>query len=725
MLGISACTLCNFITIPRLFESFSGGLMGIAFIFSSVGFVNLLLLFLLGFFANKGRAYCQFLCPIGAIDGVVNRLGSRFRFTHRIRVERDRCSGCNVCARKCMTGAIKMVDRIAVVDQFSCMSCHECVDVCDWDAIKWTNAPLAQQPKRVKRNVEIHPLPMWTSVYHPHKQKKGIKKFNWSRIIAGVLFAVIVGSVSISQAFAAKRNSDPDGCLVCHALPDLNYIDPQGQLRNATINTKHYLSSLHGSIACTDCHQNLQYYPHKEENIKVDCAASCHLNEPSKGEAYSHKSVTQEFEQSIHNQGWSKGFSAANRIEDNMQASPSCRFCHSNTSYIPNNLLAKFKDTFAHTETECGSCHQGEVWLNQFSGHILRRLIGARWTKTDEVAMCNSCHDDPERINETMRHIYQESSVNTSANQQEHIGVFKNFYAKEDVTSNARFEQASRSYAMTLHARLITSGVEQGVSCLQCHAPNGYNHGIQSKYDPRSPTHQDNLAKTCASANCHTFSEHPNNQRFVNTDLHSIDSLNWLLAPPPLKSTLVGSVWTTIALLLFSLLILALLINVTMAKVKGKIKGEQGAFLGGDAFNKKVLNLKPKAKNKNKPVKKVGNKNASTTTATGTTAPSCPLTTRESDNALDATKDKAKQKALALAKAKAKAKKTLLTEPNENDASIASEVSNGCQRAPASLSQEQTDEKAAMKKAAIARAKTKAKEKALQRAQDAKYKENQ
>ncbi|HEA26687.1 MAG TPA: 4Fe-4S binding protein, partial [Ectothiorhodospiraceae bacterium] len=37
MLGISACTLCNFVTVPRIFEAFIGDFMGIAFILSAVG----------------------------------------------------------------------------------------------------------------------------------------------------------------------------------------------------------------------------------------------------------------------------------------------------------------------------------------------------------------------------------------------------------------------------------------------------------------------------------------------------------------------------------------------------------------------------------------------------------------------------------------------------------------------------------------------------------------
>jgi len=740
-LGISACTLCNFITIPRLFESFSGGLMGLAFIFSSVGFVNLLLLFLLGFFANKGRAYCQFLCPIGAIDGVVNRMGSRFRFTHRIRVERDRCSGCNVCARKCMTGAIKMVDKIAVVDQLSCMSCHECVDVCDWDAIKWTNAPKTEQPKRVKRDVEIHPLPMWTSVYHPHKQKKGIKKFNWGRIIAGGLFAVIVSFALVSETMAAERNSDPDGCLVCHALPDLTYIDKQGLQRNGTIDTKHYLSSLHGSVACTDCHQNLQYYPHQEENVSVDCAASCHLDEPSKGEAYSHKEVTEEFQQSVHNQGWSKGLTGGNRLKEHKEESPSCRFCHSNTSYVPEHLMTKFKETFAHTETECGSCHQGEVWLNQFSGHILRRLIGARWSKTDEVAMCNDCHDNPERIQDSQRHDYSQTPVAVDAEQQSLIGEFANHYASESETSKPRFDLASKSYAMTLHARLLKDGVDEGASCLECHAPNGFNHGIQSKYDPRSPTHLDNLAKTCGSANCHTFSEHPDNQGFVSTDLHDIDMLSWLDAPKSLLSQITKTPWGIAVFLLASFLLLALTINIVMDKLsnKGKkAKKDQGAFLGGSAFDKHILNLKakPPAKSSAKAARKtVAKANLRAKPAVNSAAEeACPLANKVNEesnveatagdsNKLDSSNKEAKRIA-ALAKAKAKKRALEKAKAKQADSQNLS-VNAGELNSPVDLEKvkqtEKTDsEKLANRDAVIAKAKAKAKAKAIARAAAAK-----
>ena len=199
MLGVSACSFCNFITVPRLLEALMGEYRGVVFIVSSVGLVNLGLLFLLGFFANKGRAYCQFLCPIGAMDGIVNRIGAKFRYTHHIRVETNRCSGCKVCAEQCMCGAIKMVNQIAVVDQYSCMSCHECVDVCDWNAIEWTTASRNKTPKRVKKNIDIYPEPDWQSIpviSLRNRRKKKVPKSTLGSVIIP-LFLVFSGITSV------------------------------------------------------------------------------------------------------------------------------------------------------------------------------------------------------------------------------------------------------------------------------------------------------------------------------------------------------------------------------------------------------------------------------------------------------------------------------------------------------------------------------------------------
>ncbi len=573
MLGISACTLCNFVTVPRIFEALSGGLMGIAFILSAVGLVNLGLLFLLGFFAVKGRAYCQFLCPIGAIDGLVNRFGAMFRFTRHIRVERNRCTGCNICARNCMTGAIKMIDQIAVVDQHSCMSCHECVDVCDWHAIDWVAVPRRVEPKRKKKGVDYFPHPEWKAIHD--LKKKGWRVSSWQRVIIGILFGLILLMVAATQAGAAERRPDPDGCFSCHALKGLEYFDQNGVLRNSSIDPSHYFSSLHGSVPCKDCHRRIEQFPHDPKNVAVDCAESCHVEEPSGKEAYTHKEVVREFQLSAHGKGASKGFTGGNRLEESLGVQPSCRSCHTNELYINEKDIPKFKDSFAHIDSECGGCHQGVAWLNQFGGHILRRFIGSRWDKNDKNRMCNNCHAD----NNRMAKVEIED---------------KDLAVKHRV--GPRFVLASDSYAMSLHGRLLKSGVEAGASCIDCHAPKGFSHGIKRNNDPTASTHPQNLATTCASSGCHGFATNPLNAGFVKTDLHDIDIIPLLNPDTPLDMSRMESNWVKALSGLIPIMII-LGGGSLLWKIFGKKKKVVFAVVGGGHFQKKVLGRAPRKQN--------------------------------------------------------------------------------------------------------------------------------
>lgn len=579
-LGISACTLCNFITVPRLFEAFSGAftdnMRGFAFIFSTIGLVNLALLLLLGFFANKGRAYCQFLCPIGAMDALVNRVGAKLRFTRRIRVERDRCTGCNICARNCMTGAIKMVNRIAVVDQLSCMSCHECVDVCDWHAIDWLSLPPDNQAKRKKKGIDFHPLPGWKAVHIETSAAKGLKAVNWQRVILGVIVALAISFVFITQVQAKQRQTDPDGCFACHALEGLEYIDDKGVLRNSTINQQHYLSSLHGSVPCKDCHRKIKEFPHKVENGEVDCAESCHLEEPSEGEAYSHKKATEVFEKSIHGEGWSKGFTGGNRLEESeKQQNPSCRLCHHNSLYIDPEKMPEFKTVFSHTETECGSCHQGKTWLNRFGGHIMRRFLSGRQNKKDENKMCDNCHANQERMKKV---------------------EIKDKQTQKKRKADSDFILASDSYAMTLHARLLASGNEGGISCNDCHAPGKDKHAVQSHEDISSSTHKNNLSKTCSVSGCHQFSNKAVNSGFTNTDMHDLDYI------PVYERVLSSEVlnlntgWKLFLVFLIPIIIVLVIGSLIWSLFAKQKKSVIFSLFGGNHFQKHMIGRKPKSR---------------------------------------------------------------------------------------------------------------------------------
>ncbi|MFA6316764.1 MAG: 4Fe-4S binding protein [Elusimicrobiota bacterium] len=138
-LGIGAigCKLCNYRVIPFLAGApFVPGYR--TYLLSSIGLAGLLTVTVTGFLALGGRAYCNLLCPVGALDGIVNALSARLGWTVKTRTDREACRGCGSCVRSCMVWALRLDEEgRSVRDQTSCMSCGECSKVCEFGAIRY------------------------------------------------------------------------------------------------------------------------------------------------------------------------------------------------------------------------------------------------------------------------------------------------------------------------------------------------------------------------------------------------------------------------------------------------------------------------------------------------------------------------------------------------------------------------------------------------------------
>ncbi len=132
-IGSIACKFCNFRIIPFLAGApFVPGYR--TYLATSMGIAGMAVVGLSGFFAKGGRAYCNLLCPVGALDAISNRLG--LGFGKRMRVDKDRCIGCGECKGVCPTWAIEVKEK-AEIDQFSCIPCRICETKCPKEAISY------------------------------------------------------------------------------------------------------------------------------------------------------------------------------------------------------------------------------------------------------------------------------------------------------------------------------------------------------------------------------------------------------------------------------------------------------------------------------------------------------------------------------------------------------------------------------------------------------------
>jgi ferredoxin-type protein NapH len=128
------CTFCNFAMMQNLVSAAHGDTIGLNSWASFTIVTFILWFFVLGVFIKGGRGWCNLICPAGALQGLLHALGSRFRFTRAIRIDKERCIGCGTCAKECPAWAISINGE---VNLHTCNVCQNCQHVCQADAIKY------------------------------------------------------------------------------------------------------------------------------------------------------------------------------------------------------------------------------------------------------------------------------------------------------------------------------------------------------------------------------------------------------------------------------------------------------------------------------------------------------------------------------------------------------------------------------------------------------------
>ncbi len=103
--------------------------------------VALLTLAVLGVLAwRKGRLYCNTVCPVGTVLGLLSR-----NALFRPSIDESRCVGCGLCARRCKASCID--PKAHTIDMSRCVACMDCIDECSHGAISLRRTRRAAAPE--------------------------------------------------------------------------------------------------------------------------------------------------------------------------------------------------------------------------------------------------------------------------------------------------------------------------------------------------------------------------------------------------------------------------------------------------------------------------------------------------------------------------------------------------------------------------------------------------
>ena len=192
--------------------------------------------------------------------------------------------------------------------------------------------------------------------------------------------ALLLLVVLLLAGIAARAEDNPnDTCLACHADKTLT-TKRAGRTVSLYVEGKKFSSSSHGSLACTNCHADLEgkELPHETPLKRVDCG-TCHGDE------------VKQHARSLHGRAVARGDALA----------PRCASCHGNHDILPakdpRSPVSPLRVPFT-----CGKCHregtpvqtQRPIEQHNIIENYAESIHGEGLLKKGLVvaANCASCH---------------------------------------------------------------------------------------------------------------------------------------------------------------------------------------------------------------------------------------------------------------------------------------------------------------------------------------------
>lgn len=281
-------------------------------------------------------------------------------------------------------------------------------------------------------------------------------------VLAALLLAVPSG----------PPQGDTETCLACHSDSELKMAAGDGSQVSVHIDGAVLAASVHGKLACSDCHAGMSEVPHPTRTIRNRRELSLAYDEQCRRCHFRNYTKTLD---SVHQAAVARGDRTA----------PVCVDCHgSHDIRKPSAPRTRISDT-------CARCHQGAA--DAYAKSVHGRLLGTE--SAADVPVCIDCHRSHD-IGGPHQASWELSTPDICGRCHSNEALMKKYGLSTAVL---------KTYLADFHGKTASLRQHQGVTaegkvvarCTDCHGV----HDITRADDPASPVIRANLQKTCRK--CH------------------------------------------------------------------------------------------------------------------------------------------------------------------------------------------------------------------------------
>jgi cytochrome b subunit of formate dehydrogenase len=296
------------------------------------------------------------------------------------------------------------------------------------------------------------PMDSSAAIATPAAREDRVSSFS-NRILNGagalLLFSALFTAAGMAQAAAAEavpvittatERFDNEDCLDCHTDP-LNTRKVKGKSVPMPIfPTNLFDKSVHGKLACVDCHVGITDLVHDTPLPPVNCV-SCH-------DSAGHEKAAREYATSIHGASHTLGASGA----------ASCWDCHGSHDMLPVAHPASpvFKLNLPRT---CAECHSNPGLTTEYkmkypeaASQYMDSIHGRALLKMGLIVApsCNDCHG----VHDIKRGVDRGSPIH-------HTNIAR--------TCGKCHVKVEEIYNNSVHGRLLAQGDKRAPDCTDCH----------------------------------------------------------------------------------------------------------------------------------------------------------------------------------------------------------------------------------------------------------------